>query len=206
MTLKSIIPGLCLVFLISPVLRADELEALQARNAQLEATVEELTLQLAEALRERRRLEAELARVRADAKPVAAAVPVAPAADDTLPAGDRSAADPAPAAIPAEAPADPAPEVQMREVAVASATAVEAPEPVAAARTGVDGCDVTEALAGYDGKRAGNERLSNWLKASDNLERCTTAQLRELRDAVKWDWLGYQKEPLGLIDAELARR
>lgn len=204
MSLKIFIPGLCLVFLISPALRADELDELKARNAQLEATVEELTLQLAEALRERRRLEAELAELRSVAEPVAAAAPVAPVAAPV--AAEAPAARPAPAASPAPAPADPAPEPRLREVAIAGAAATGAPEPVAVARADIDGCDVTAALAGYDGKRAGNERLRDWLRSDGNLERCTTEQLRELRGAVKWDWLGYQKEPLRLLDEELARR
>ncbi|MEE4278129.1 MAG: hypothetical protein V2I82_06655, partial [Halieaceae bacterium] len=68
------------------------------------------------------------------------------------------------------------------------------------------GCNVSEALAGYDGKRAGNEALAAWLKTGNNLERCTREQLEEIRSAIKWDWLGYQKEPLRLLDRELAGR
>jgi hypothetical protein len=206
MSLKFVIPGLCLLFLFSPALRADELADLKARNAQLEATVEELTLQLAEALRERRRLEAELAGARSSVAPsVAAPAPAAPVAESAPDATGAPVARQAPAASPAEAAADPAPEPRLREVDIAG-VAPAAKEPVAVARAGIVGCDVSEALAGYDGKRAGNERLLDWLKASNNLERCTTEQLRELRGAVKWDWLGYQKEPLRLLDEEIARR
>jgi hypothetical protein len=67
-------------------------------------------------------------------------------------------------------------------------------------------CDVAQALAGYDGKRKGNEALEAWLQAGDHLTVCSTAQLQQIRDAVKWDWLGYEKPVLQLLDKELARR
>jgi hypothetical protein len=161
--------------------------------------VEELTLQLADAVKERRRLEGELAEARA-AVPAAAAVAQQGASSPTAAAPVAAASEPvledvevvtdqsAPAAQAAQAPVQ----------AAAPATTI--------ARADIAGCDVTEALAGYDGKRAGNEALTEWLKTGDNLERCTKEQLQEIRGTVKWDWLGYQKEPLRILDKEIARR
>lgn len=73
----------------------DELSELRDRNAQLEATVQELTLQLAAALQDRKRLEAALS---------AAAVPAAVNAEDELQETEISAVS-APAVADAALPA-----------------------------------------------------------------------------------------------------
>jgi hypothetical protein len=184
---------------------ADELATLRERIDQLESTVEELTLQLADSVRERRRLEAELAAAVAAAGTAAAA----PAA--TAPVASATTA----AAMTAEGPTD------REELIEETAVTVDAPARSDAADAAMTGaaagaaesafirsadCDVAQALAGYDGKRKGNEALEAWLQTSDHLTVCSTAQLQQIRDAVKWDWLGYEKPVLQLLDKELARR
>ena len=179
---------------------ADELETLRERVSQLEATVEELTLQLADAVKARRRLEAELAEAMA-ATGVAEPAPVAAAAGASQglstggpPASDRVIEDTPVAPAARTAPAA-APEASAEALAAASSADASSSD-----------CDVSQALAGYDGKRKGNEALAAWLEADDHLAKCSTEQLREIRDAVKWDWLGYEKPVLKLLDKELARR
>lgn len=184
---------------------ADELEMLRDRVAQLEATVEELTLQLADAVKERRRLEAEIAEALADAEaaaaaPVAAApIAAAPAASEALSTGAPPASD----RVIEETPVAPAAQTATGSAPAASAEALATAGPAYASTSD---CDVSQALAGYDGKREGNEALAAWLEADDHLARCSMEQLREIRAAVKWDWLGYQKPVLKLLDEELARR
>ncbi len=181
---------------------ADELATLRERIDQLESTVEELTLQLADSVRERRRLETELAAAVAAAGTAAAAP--APVASATTAV-----------AMTAEGPTD------REELIEETAVTVDAPARSDAADPAMTGaaagaaesafirsadCDVAQALAGYDGKRKGNEALEAWLQAGDHLTVCSTAQLQQIRDAVKWDWLGYEKPVLQLLDKELARR
>ncbi|MEE4279328.1 MAG: hypothetical protein V2I82_12740, partial [Halieaceae bacterium] len=160
--------GIAMVLATAPgAVRADELSDLRARNAQLEATVEELTLQLADAVKERRRLEAQLAEALAAAEAaavaanesVAAAVEASAAVESRL---EDVEVAPAPDAAPAA--------VEPSSLATAAAAA---PEAERVARSTLAGCNVSEALAGYDGKRAGNEALAAWLKTGNNLERCT---------------------------------
>ena len=161
------------------VVSADELSDLKARNAQLETTVQELTLQLAEALKRQDQLEAALAQSRSAIPPAAETSSVATAASD-------------------------------REVLIEEA--IEAPGQVQRASPDTmvsaddNACNVSQALAAYSGSGDDNRALSAWLEDTDRLGACSDEQLLRLRDAVKWDWLGYQKAVLGRIDEELESR
>lgn len=197
---------LLVILLLLPVavpVSADELAELRERVTRLEATVEELTLQLAASVRERRRLEAELAETIA----TAGAAVAAPAA-----AGSGSTERDAPVLA---GEADVAAEEAIEEIAVPSVAASSsdvapaqpgASDAVDAGYTRSADCDVAQALAGYDGKRKGNEALEAWLQTDNHLDKCSTSQLQQIREAVKWDWLGYEKPVLRLLDRELARR
>lgn len=191
--------AVCLLLTTSAAVRADEPADLRERVEQLEATVEELTLQLADALKERRRLEAELAEaVAAAGAAVAAPAPATSTASSGLstggpPAHENSAIEET-AVLPAAA------------AAASAAAQGSAKAPAAGTTAASSACDVTAALAGYDGKRKGNEALAAWLESDDHLANCSTEQLQAIRDAVKWDWLGYEKPVLKLLDTELARR
>ena len=186
-----------LVLVLATRASADELSEQRERIEQLEATVEELSLQLADSVRERRRLEAELAEA------------VAAAAAAATTAGASKGSVDTPAEVEAEVGGI------IEEIAVAaeagaspegSGPATAPPAVAESAYTRSADCDVAQALAGYDGKRKGNEALEAWLEADDHLNKCSTAQLQEIRDAVKWDWLGYEKPVLKILDRELARR
>lgn len=198
-------------FFITTRASADETSDLRKRIEQLEAAVEELTLQLADSVRERRQLEAQLAEADAAAEAAAATLTATAAAAST------------PAAASTGPVTSTASQELIEETAVSAEAAIDAP--IATSKTpstpktskesaavaeyasiGSTDCDVSQALAGYDGKRKGNEALAAWLGADDHLARCSTEQLREIRDAVKWDWLGYEKPLLKLLDKELARR
>ena len=88
------------------VASADELAELKARNAQLESTVEELTLQLADSLRERKRLEGLLnqAKVASVTAPGAVTTPRGTVSSDEL--VTESLGDPASSAAIADATAE----------------------------------------------------------------------------------------------------
>ncbi len=170
MLVKAVSTTTLLLMLFSTTASADELADLKRRNAQLEATVQELTLQLAEALKAQQRLEAELA----------AAVSVS--SEEAVELQDTAIAT----------------EVVTASGAAASSTSM---------KETTDGvCNVREALDGYEGSGGDNKALSAWLKSSNHLAVCTTSQLQQIRKAVDWDLLGYQKEVLALIDRELASR
>ncbi len=191
---------LCLVVLPAVLFvgaaRGDELADLKARNAQLEATVEELTLQLAEALKERRRLEAALAAAEAAPAPAAVAAPAAAMASTSVSA--PAVAAPAATTAPDEG--------MLSETEIKAQAGSPAAQAVVVARDAVEGCNVAEALSGYEGSGDDNQALSAWLKKSDHLKLCTEDQLRQIRKAVDWDFFGYQKEVLALIDRELSQR
>ncbi len=170
MTLFGRVSVLALL-LVSSVSWGDELANLKARNAQLEATVEELTLQLAESVKERRRLEAQLANT------ATAPVAVAPA---VISDGD--------------------PEI------IASEPINNAAAPAPTRSKVVNGCDVDYALGQYAASKNDNEQLQKWLESSNNAQKCSSDQLRKIRDAVTWDFWGYSREVRELIDRELAKR
>ncbi|MEM1188515.1 MAG: hypothetical protein AAGI72_08315 [Pseudomonadota bacterium] len=194
-----------LLLMLPAMAWSDELSELRARNAQLEATVEELTLQLADALKERRRLEASLAEAKTSLAAAEASLTTTDAAMATAPAAMAAGGD-GQAAAAVIAPEE-ARMVEEEIVSVADA-AVTARSDAMSVASALDttGCSVTEALAGYDGKRAGNEALTSWLKSGNHLNVCSTEQLEEIRAAIKWDWLGYQKEAIRMLDKELEAR
>lgn len=174
--------------LLSPRALSDELAEALARTARLEATVQELTLQLAESLKERARLESALS----------AAL-----------AREEQATLPAPAVTRSRE------EVALEEVGIAeetpgitaTGTAPDDKRGTAEALAAPMGnCDVDAALQNYAGTGDDNKALSTWLKAPKRLEECSTAQLKQLRKAVDWDFWGYQKEVLALLDNELEKR
>ena len=178
--------------------RSDELSELRARNDRLEATVRELTLQLAEVLAERDDLQARLEQAlsQVEAPPTAApgpAVTTGAAATAVAPA----AAAPAP---------DPDTVTDEVVVATSAAAATAASAPSVEAPTSDPACDVEEVLRGYKRSSKANRALGEWLESGDRLQVCSTEALMQLRKAVKFDLLGYEKPVLAMIDKELEAR
>ncbi len=204
MLLKKLVTRtlLPLLLTLSSSAWSDELSELRARNAQLEATVEELTLQLADALKERRRLEASLAEATASLAAAEANLSAAEVASSTSSARTTVSED-TPAGVTTG-------ETEMVEEEIVSAAgagaAAKAEAMTLASALDTSGCSVSEALAGYDGKRASNEALTDWLKSGNHMDVCTTEQLEEIRAAIKWDWLGYEKEAIRMLDKEIEAR
>jgi hypothetical protein len=204
MVFKAVVPAFFSLVLWTSTAAGDELAELRARNAQLEATVEELTLQLAETIAERRALEAQLADAVAKLEAAAAAATAAP----PLAAGVSGETAPAPEVPAADSGAAEATEEVVEEAIVAEGAT--APAAVAATAQpdslATPACDVDEALRGYKRSGKANRALGDWLQSGNHLKACSTEQLKAIRKAVKFDFLGYEKAVLAMIDEELEAR
>lgn len=191
MLLKRWIIGTIGCFIFANVALCDELADTLARNARLEATVQELTLQLAESLKERARLEAELRQALAREELGTLPAPIEASRPDEVTLQETDIVEEA-AAVNAASAATKTPD---------ASRSVAQPLPTSAGN-----CDVDAALKNYAGRGDDNKALSTWLKVPKRLAECSTAQLKQLRKAVDWDFWGYQKEVLALIDNELEKR
>ncbi len=161
---------------------ADELTSLKERNARLEATVEELTLKLAESLKAQRQLEAALAQAKQDRTAVEAVVKT-----ETLTASlpsNQSAAKPTTAQ-------------GQSSSHTANTTDVSYDSP---------NCKVSSVISGYRGTGEQNKAARAWLGSNDHLKRCSSEQLLILRKTIRWDFWGYSREAIAMIDRELEKR
>jgi hypothetical protein len=210
MLMSTLRPALAALLFCSASTWGDELSDLRARNAQLEATVEELTLQLADALSERKDLEARLAQAIADRDGLEAELAAAAAARagsaSPMVAGDIPAAEVAGTTALAMDRDTVSEEAVMPEGDSVAAAAKLQREAQAGTPTRNEACDVEEALRGYKRSGKANRALGDWLRSSNHLKVCSTEQLTQIRKAVKFDFLGYEKEVLAMIDEELEAR
>lgn len=161
---------------------ADDMVLLKERNARLEATVEELTLKLAESLKAQRELEAALAAVNTGMM-----APAVTLKTETLGSGqprveptDESLNNPTSAPVSAS---------------VAAASSLDSPE-----------CKVSAVISGYRGTGEQNKAARAWLGSNDHLQRCSSDQLQAVRKTIRWDFWGYSREAIALIDRELEKR
>ena len=161
---------------------ADDMVLLKERNARLEATVEELTLKLAESLKAQRELEAALTAVNTGT--------VAPAA--TLKTDNLGSSQPS---------------VELTEESLNNTTPAAVSESVAAASS-LDSpeCKVSAVISGYRGTGEQNKAARAWLGSNDHLRRCSSDQLQAVRKTIRWDFWGYSREAIALIDRELEKR
>ena len=66
-----------------------------------------------------------------------------------------------------------------------------------------NGCDVDGVLRTYRNSDKDNEQLRDWLRNSSGAKKCNNEQLMEIREAVSWDFWGYSREVLAIIDRRL---
>ena len=64
-------------------------------------------------------------------------------------------------------------------------------------------CDVDAVLKRYRSSNKDNEQLRDWLRESRAAQQCAKDQLMAIRDAVSWDFWGYSREVLAVIDKRL---
>ena len=162
--MNRVVTGIFLLGLVTwtTATSADELAELKERNARLEATVEELTLKLADAIRTQRALRGELDAAR----------------------------------IAAENSSEPTSEAAQE---LETLTVTEPPQQ----RAVRNDCDVDAVLKRYRSSNKDNEQLRDWLRESPAAQQCEKDQLVTIREAVSWDFWGYSREVLAVIDKRL---
>ena len=161
---------------------ADELAELKERNARLAATVEELTLQLAESLKAQRQLETALA-----AAQKAAVTPTSTLKTEHLSSG-QSSDELSTSTLNKTAQAT-------DSAAAESVSSLDSPD-----------CKVSAIMNGYRGTGEQNKEARAWLGSNDHLKQCSSDQLLAIRKTIRWDFWGYSREAIAMIDRELEKR
>jgi len=64
-------------------------------------------------------------------------------------------------------------------------------------------CDVDAVLKRYRSSSKDSEQLRDWLRESRAAQRCEKDQLMAIRGALSWDFWGYSREVLAIIDKRL---
>jgi len=64
-------------------------------------------------------------------------------------------------------------------------------------------CDVDAVLKLYRSSNKDNEQLRDWLRESRAAQQCEKDQFMAIRGAVSWDFWGYSREVLAVIDKRL---
>jgi len=64
-------------------------------------------------------------------------------------------------------------------------------------------CDVDAVLKRYRSSNKDNEQLRDWLRESRAAQQCEKDQFMAIRGAVSWDFWGYSREVLAVIDKRL---